>query len=314
MFRAVSREDGWPPFLPIVGVGHVIEVYADFSGQGQGYTQFPDGNRYRIALDDLRNEATCQRLALILTNPNALDPAKTSGRVTREVFDRFAALGLSFEGKGHAPETVARFLIRCLFTKFAGDVDLIPKGSFSDLLKPLRGQPSHAAPMLRSLWQTMDTGGFSTVLTTDLQRFNGGLFKDADALALDRLQLSLLIEAASRDWREVEPAIFGTPLKRALCLKDRHKLGAHHTPLAHAERLVAPALMEPLRADWANVQASALTFARDDKMEEARDTVRAFRRQLCDIRVLDPACGSPTLRCPTCNHFSRSLTACWQHR
>lgn len=36
--RAVLREDGWPPFLLIVDVGHVIEVYADFSGQGQGYS------------------------------------------------------------------------------------------------------------------------------------------------------------------------------------------------------------------------------------------------------------------------------------
>ena len=56
--RAVSRNDGWPPFLLVVDVGHVIEVYADFSGQGQGYTQFPDGNRYRITLDDLRDPAT----------------------------------------------------------------------------------------------------------------------------------------------------------------------------------------------------------------------------------------------------------------
>ena len=29
--RAVAKEDGWPPFLLIVDVGHVIEVYADFS-------------------------------------------------------------------------------------------------------------------------------------------------------------------------------------------------------------------------------------------------------------------------------------------
>ena len=45
--RAVARTDGWPPFLIIVDVGHVIEAYADFSGQGQGYTQFPDGTRNR---------------------------------------------------------------------------------------------------------------------------------------------------------------------------------------------------------------------------------------------------------------------------
>ena len=43
----------------------------------------------------------------------------------------------------------------------------------------------------------MNTGGFSTVLTTDLKRFNGGLFKDATALPLTELQLSLLIDAAS---------------------------------------------------------------------------------------------------------------------
>lgn len=290
--RAVSREDGWPPFLLIVDVGHVIEVYSDFSGQGQGYTQFPDGNRYRIALEDLRDEKTRERLRLIWTNPHALDPAKTSARVTREVSDRLAALGVSFEGKGHPSEAVARFLMRCLFTMFAEDVELIPKSSFTDLLKRLRGHPDHAAPMLKSLWQTMDTGGFSTVLTTDLKRFNGGLFKDADALPLSEIQLSLLIEAASRDWREVEPAIFGTLLERALSPKDRHKLGAHYTPRAYVERLVAPTLMEPLRADWANVQASALTLAREGKMEDARDTVRAFHRQLCEIRVLDPACGS----------------------
>ena len=30
-----------PPFLVVVDVGHVVELYADFSGQGRNYTQFP---------------------------------------------------------------------------------------------------------------------------------------------------------------------------------------------------------------------------------------------------------------------------------
>ncbi len=290
--RAISRTDGWPPFLLVVDVGHVIEVYADFSGHGQGYTQFPDGTRYRIALDDLRDEKVRERLRLIWTDPQALDPAKVSARVTREVADRLAALGRSFEGQGHDPQTVARFLMRCLFTMFAEDVELIPRASFTDLLKKMRGHPEHAAPMLKALWETMNTGGFSTVLTTDLKRFNGGLFKDAEALSLAEIQLSLLIEAASRDWREVEPAIFGTLLERALDKKQRHKLGAHYTPRAYVERLVTPTIMEPLRADWRDVQAAALTLAKQGKPDEARAAVRAFHRQLCEIRVLDPACGS----------------------
>ena len=290
--RAVSRTDGWPPFLLVVDVGHVIEVYADFSGQGQGYTQYPDGNRYRIFLDDLRDPKTLDRLRTIWTDPHALDPSKISAQVTREVADRLAALGKSFEGQGHAPETVANFLMRCLFTMFAEDVELIPKDSFSDLLKRLRGKPEHAAPALADLWQVMNAGGFSGVLMTDLKRFNGGLFKDASALPLSEVQLSLLIDAAARDWREVEPAIFGTLLERALDKKQRHKLGAHYTPRAYVERLVVPTIMEPLRADWRNVQAAALTLANQGKLEQARETVHAFHKQLCEIRVLDPACGS----------------------
>ena len=30
--RALPKEHGWPPFILVVDVGHVIEVYADFSG------------------------------------------------------------------------------------------------------------------------------------------------------------------------------------------------------------------------------------------------------------------------------------------
>ncbi|TVR08833.1 MAG: class I SAM-dependent DNA methyltransferase [Salinarimonadaceae bacterium] len=290
--RAVSRDHGWPPFLLIVDVGHVIEVYADFSGQGQGYTQYPDGARYRITMDDLRDEATRDRLRAIWTVPSSLDTSRIAAQVTREVADRLAALGRSFEAQGHEPQAVANFLMRCLFTMFAEDVDLIPHGSFSKLLTELRGSPEHVGPALSALWETMNSGGFSPVLRTDLKRFNGGLFKDSSALPLNVLQLSLLIDAASRDWREVEPAIFGTLLERALDKRQRHKLGAHYTPRAYVERLVAPTIMEPLRADWRDVQAAALTLANAGQMEQARDTVRAFHAQLCEIRVLDPACGS----------------------
>jgi hypothetical protein len=290
--RAVAKEDGWPPFLMVVDVGNVIEMYADFSGQGQGYNQYPDGNRYRIKLEDLRNEETCDLLRAIWTDPQSLDPSLKSAKVTREIATHLAELGKSFEGQGHDSEKVARFLMRCLFSMFAEDVDLIPRDSFRDLLTKLQGRPEHAQPSLQGLWETMNTGGFSQVLMQDLKRFNGGLFKEADALPLDALQLGLLIEAATADWKQVEPAIFGTLLERALDKRQRHKLGAHYTPRAYVERLVTPTIMEPLREDWRDVQTAVQRLAADGKDEDARKLVKNFHAKLCEIRVLDPACGS----------------------
>ena len=81
-------------------------------------------------------------------------------------------------------------------------------------------------------------GGFSAILRKKLLRFNGGLFAENDALPLTRPMLELLHEAAQSDWTDVEPAIFGTPLERALNPVERHKLGAHYTPRAYVERLV----------------------------------------------------------------------------
>ncbi|MDT0682305.1 DNA methyltransferase [Roseicyclus sp. F158] len=290
--RAISKEDGWPPFLLVVDVAHVIEVYADFSGQGQGYTQFPDGNRYRITLEDLRDDEVRERLRTIWSDPMSLDPSRTAARVTREIADHLAQLGRSFEGQGHEGEDVARFLMRCLFTMFAEDVELLPKDSFRDKLRELRGKPEMAAPVLQSLWETMNTGGTSTVIMAKLLRFNGGLFRDASALPLSEVQLSLLIEAAEADWKQVEPAIFGTLLERALDKNSRHKLGAHYTPRAYVERLVMPTIIEPLRADWRSVQAAADLLRSQSKEKEALREVQGFHRKLCEVTVLDPACGS----------------------
>jgi len=290
--RAIAKEDGWPPFLLIVDVGHMIEVYADFSGQGQGYTQFPDGNRYRIALEDLRDESVRDSLRMIWSDPMSLDPARMAARVTREIAGHLAELGRSFEGQGHDGETVARFLMRCLFTMFAEDVELLPKDSFRDKLQELRGRPEMAAPVLESIWRTMNKGGVSTDLMAKLLKFNGGLFAEATALPLSSLQLGLLIEAAQADWKQVEPAIFGTLLERALDKKSRHKLGAHYTPRAYVERLVMPTIIQPLRRDWEAVQASADHLRAQGKEAEALREVQHFHRKLCEVTVLDPACGS----------------------
>ena len=56
--KALPVAHGWPPFVLVCDVGHCIEVYADFSGQGKNYTQFPDRQGFRIYLEDLRGART----------------------------------------------------------------------------------------------------------------------------------------------------------------------------------------------------------------------------------------------------------------
>ena len=290
--RALEPSEGWPPFLIVVDIGHVFHVYADFSGAGKNYAPFPDGTKYRIHMDDLADAEIRARLKAIWENPLSLDPTRNAAKVTRQIAAELAELGKSFEAQKHGPEAVAKFLMRCLFTMFAEDVELIPEKSFTKLLAEFRDHPQHVAPTLQSLWNSMNTGGFSSVLKRDVLHFNGGLFADASALPVNNIQLGLLLRAAEHDWKQVEPAIFGTLMERALSPKERHRLGAHFTPRAYVERLVGPTILEPLRADWLDVQAAALKLHADGKLNEAIDTIREFKRSLCNIRVLDPACGS----------------------
>jgi hypothetical protein len=159
--------------------------------------------------------------------------------------------------------------------------------------------------MVEGLWREMDHGGFSTVLRTDLLRFNGGLFARQVAFPIDHDQIELLIDAARADWRDVEPAIFGTLLERALDPRERHKLGAHYTPRAYVERLILPTVMEPLRAEWREVQTAALAYEHQGKRKEAQKEVQDFHRHLSTVRVLDPACGSGNFLYVTMEHMKR---------
>lgn len=334
--RALPATEGRPPFVLVVDVGRVIEVYAEFSRTGATYTPFPDPRSHRIALADLAKPEVLERLRRIWTDPDSLNPARISAQVTRKVAQLLARLAKSLESSlqaqseenqplGHAnqaqaaPEIVAAYLTRCLFSMFAEDVELLPAGSFQGLLQKYREQPAVLQKMLAILWADMDKGGFSAALAQDVLRFNGKLFKGAGAdgysLLLTPAQIDLLIEAARANWREVEPAIFGTLLERALDPTERHALGAHYTPRAYVERLVLPTVIEPLRAQWANAQAAALVLAHEAaalqgkaaeaKLAEARAEVKKFHHHLCTIRVLDPACGSANFLYVTLEHLKR---------
>lgn len=301
-----------PPFLIVCDIGFCFDLYATFDGT-LNYSAFPNAQTSRIYLRDLDKHQPLLRQ--IFTCPTKLDPSKQTAKVTRELAGFLADLAKRLELEGHSQELVATFLMRCVFTMFAEDVGLLPDKLFTHAIRHhWIPEPNTFADGVEQLWQTMNDGG--RLLSGPIRQFNGGLFREPKGLPLDKDALHILLLAAESDWSDVEPAIFGTLLERAIDPKERHALGAHYTPRAYVERLVRPAIEEPLRADWEVVQAqirglvteaeAAKTPAvQKKKLKEARHAVRSFHKELCTVRVLDPACGSGNFLYVTLDLFKR---------
>ncbi|MBE9237835.1 class I SAM-dependent DNA methyltransferase [Anabaena aphanizomenioides LEGE 00250] len=284
-----------PPFLITCDIGSHFEMWMSFSGNYGGY-----GAREKIDLDQLLDEKVFNRFVAIFNDPQTLNPEKYRARVTREVADTLAKLARWLEKQGHQPQEVANFLMRCIFTMFAEDVKLLKGEVFTKALKERwLVEPKTFKTDIESLWDIMNTGGRFNF--DEIPQFNGSFFADATAFDLPKEQLEVLYEAANKDWTEVEPAIFGTLLERALDSKERKSLGAHYTPRSYVERLVRPVVIEPLREEWLLVESEVdrfLTLKEKQQkptkaqIEKAENEIRAFLEKLQQIRILDPACGS----------------------
>lgn len=285
--------DPQPPFLITCDIGSHFEIWLGFNGDYGGY-----GARRTIPLIDFQKPDIFALFVDIFTDPQKRNPEKIAARVTREVAADLAVLARSLESN-RQPQEVASFLMRCIFTMFAEDVGLLPEKLFTEALKERWiPKPKTFQPEVEALWQAMNDGtsfGFSGKLL----KFNGGLFADASAFPLNGEQLEVLLQASQRDWSQVEPAIFGTLLERALDAKERSKLGAHYTPRSYVERLVRPVILEPIREQWELVQAEVkqtLENAGEEptkkQVKNAIALIQDFLQELREIKILDPACGS----------------------
>lgn len=124
--------DRRPPFLLACDIGHCFDLYAAFDGSWD-YRPFPNAQTNRFFLRDL--PAQRDTLRAIFLDPHMLDPARRAAKITREVAGHIAELARELEEAGHGSETVAAFLMHCLFTMFAEDVGLLPERIFVKLLE-----------------------------------------------------------------------------------------------------------------------------------------------------------------------------------
>ena len=284
-----------PPYILVLDVGRTMLVWDRWQGGFGGF-----GAAKRIDLPRLHERPDDVKLLRdIWEFPKVRDPRERAQRVTKAIAEQFALLAASLETRGFGQERVSRFLMRCVFTMFAEDVRLLPEKSFLQLVEAAIKPPEEFPPGVEELWRAMNVGkrfGFRKLL-----RFNGHFFAEAEALPLTRADLAVLLEAVAKDWSEVEPAIFGTLLTRALDKRERHRLGAEYTPPEFIARVIRPAVEEPIRERWTAVQAEVLQLlesggtkgrkaAVNRKVAEQR--LRDFHAWLRSLSFLDPACGS----------------------
>ncbi|MGH2487064.1 MAG: type IIL restriction-modification enzyme MmeI, partial [Ktedonobacterales bacterium] len=291
-----------PPLLVVCDIGN-FEVHTNFTNTAKKV--------YRWANDEISEPSNLSVLRALFFSPDSLKPEKTLSQVTEEAAADFASLAPMLASRGIEPHRAAHFLIRVLFCLFAEDIDLLPEHMFTKVVKNSLIQPKSFEPRLRGLFEAMASGGMFGA--DNLPYFNGGLFADADVVALEPEELGVLYAATKHNWGNVEPAIFGTLFERSLDPGKRSQLGAHYTGKDDILRIVEPVVMAPLRARWAEVrdqaedladrrdvvlakyarrQDGAATKARNDATNALASLLTGFLYDLGKVTVLDPACGS----------------------
>ena len=298
--REYSGNLGNPPLL-IVCDRERIEIHAVFRG-------YPDEPR-SILLKDISDPDNLQILRWVFTDPDKLKPLKSNAAITAEAAGQFAELAEAMRERDIEPQQVAHFLTQCIFCMFAEDEGLLhtsPAGDneiFTGILKSAHADPNKAAVRIKNLFTAMQKKG-GIYGNDDIAWFNGGLFKTISVPPLIETDLSILYHAAkNRDWRAIDPTIFGTMFERGLDPNCRVQLGAHYTDVATINKLIEPLITRPLSAEWQAVKTEIIAaLANADKMKSstakkqhrkaAADLYHGYLERLRNFRVLDAACGS----------------------
>ena len=201
-------------------------------------------------------------------------------KVTRLAADLLADVYRSLKRKkAIGPEVAQRFALQVLVCLFSEDIGLLPKHFFTTLLDECVDPPK-AFDLMDGMFKAMNAkGGTRGGRFAAVPYFNGGIFAESAAVELDpQNEVALLKKAATYNWADVSPDIFGTIFQHSMEGKERHAMGAHYTSQADIMQIVGPTIVRPFTT----------AIERADSIRE----LNTIRDRLTTLRVLDPACGS----------------------
>ena len=245
-------------------------------GRGRTTRSSRTGSGFRIYLDDLREPEIRGAARAIWEKPAvARSRPRQSARVTREIAVRLAAVSKRLEARQWHDRRG-----RCAHSSCAACSRCSPRTSnccrrtaSQELLGNCARRPGEVRADGRA---ALGGDGQGRLRLCHRRRScaasTASCFKQAKVLPLEaRGDRRAAGGGRGTTGREVEPAIFGTLLERALDPDGAPQLGAHYTPRAYVERLVLATVIEPLRAEWAHVQAHAPNALTTERRQARRD-------------------------------------------
>ena len=256
---------------------------------------------HEFGLEDLARADVRNLLKWAMSEPERLRPGVTRQTLTERTATTFANLAQTLRQRGEEPRAVAQFVNRLVFCMFAEDVDLLPDSMFTRMLERAVQAPDRFVPFAQQLFRAMAEGsevGFESVAW-----FNGGLFDDDTALPLEKAEIATVLETATLDWADIDPAILGTLFERGLDPDKRSQLGAHYTDRDMIMRIIEPVVTAPWLAEWATTrqdierhleraEAAKTAATRNRRRGQADRALNTILERLRRFTVLDPACGS----------------------
>ncbi len=255
--------------------------------------------KIELTLDDLADPRHLDTLRAVFFEPEKLRPKETRAAVTREAADKFSTIAFRLQGRD-TPENIAHFVNQLVFCFFSHSVKLLPNGLFPKLLKRCGEKPGNAKRYFDGLFAAMESGGDFDL--NEIAHFNGGLFDGRRALELKSDEIGLLQAAATLDWSQIDPTIFGTLFERFLDPGKRAQIGAHYTDPEKIMMIVEPVILRPLHEEWAAAKSEIENLVDQARLKRGRALANAmgkaeearakFIERLCKVTVLDPACGS----------------------
>ena len=264
--------------------------------------------KHEIALVDLIDPDKLNILRWAFFEPDKLKPTKSRQQLTKEIAADFAKISQQLRLRGNDPKEVANFVNRLIFCMFAEDVELLPKNLFTQLLLKGITDPTYIQNKMSSLFKAMKDG--AEWGADDILWFNGGLFNDDKALKLTADEISVIVDAAKKDWSDIDPSIMGTLFERGLDPAKQSQLGAHFTDRDMIMKIINPVIVEPFQSKWKKTKvqiekelekaekykklpdtsqnARQITTAKN----KAKNVYKVFLAKIRKFKVLDPACGS----------------------